>query len=88
MRTEVYMADKRRDGTTRGGQELPDDVQDRPEQNAGYDAAVSGNAPNTPNKDVVSGSAASEDDEAFAGDDDEFEDEDEAEDTDEEEEEA
>lgn len=24
----------------RGGQELPDDVQDRPEQNAGYDAAV------------------------------------------------
>jgi hypothetical protein len=26
----------------RGGQELPDDVQDRPEQNAGYDAAVNG----------------------------------------------
>jgi hypothetical protein len=25
-----------------GGQELPDDVQDRPEQNAGYDAAVKG----------------------------------------------
>jgi len=25
----------------RGGQELPDDVQDRPEQNAGYDKAVS-----------------------------------------------
>jgi hypothetical protein len=25
-----------------GGQELPDDVQDRPEQNAGYDAAVHG----------------------------------------------
>jgi hypothetical protein len=25
-----------------GGQELPDDVQDRPEQNAGYDAAVRG----------------------------------------------
>jgi hypothetical protein len=24
----------------RGGQELPDSVQDRPEQNAGYDAAV------------------------------------------------
>jgi hypothetical protein len=24
----------------RGGQEPPDDVQDRPEQNAGYDAAV------------------------------------------------
>jgi hypothetical protein len=26
----------------RGGHELPDDVQDRPEQNAGYDAAVRG----------------------------------------------
>jgi hypothetical protein len=26
-----------------GGRELPDDVQDRPEQNAGYDAAVKGN---------------------------------------------
>lgn len=25
-----------------GGQEPPDDVQDRPEQNAGYDAAVRG----------------------------------------------
>ena len=25
-----------------GGQELPDSVQDRPEQNAGYDAAVRG----------------------------------------------
>lgn len=24
----------------RGGQELPDEVQDRPEQNAGYDEAV------------------------------------------------
>jgi hypothetical protein len=30
------------DGTTHGGQELPDEVQDRPEQNAGYDAAVHG----------------------------------------------
>jgi hypothetical protein len=29
-------------GRRRGGQELPDDVQDRPEQNAGYDAAVRG----------------------------------------------
>jgi hypothetical protein len=29
----------------RGGQELPDSVQDRPEQNAGYDAAVHGGAP-------------------------------------------
>jgi hypothetical protein len=27
-----------------GGKELPDDVQDRPEQNAGYDAAVRGDA--------------------------------------------
>jgi hypothetical protein len=26
----------------RGGQELPDEVQDRPEQNAGYDEAVRG----------------------------------------------
>ena len=26
----------------RGGHELPDDVQDRPEQNAGYDAAAHG----------------------------------------------
>ena len=29
-------------GRRRGGHELPDDVQDRPEQNAGYDAAVRG----------------------------------------------
>jgi hypothetical protein len=29
-------------GRRRGGQELPDNVQDRPEQNAGYDAAVRG----------------------------------------------
>jgi hypothetical protein len=28
----------------RGGQELPDDVQDRPEQNEGYDAAVRGDS--------------------------------------------
>ena len=40
---------RRQDGSTivtpdrhHGGQELPDDVQDRPEQNAGYDAAVRG----------------------------------------------
>ena len=38
------MADKRPDGTTRGGQEPPDDAQDRPEQNAGYDAAVRGSS--------------------------------------------
>jgi hypothetical protein len=28
----------------RGGQELPDSVQDRPEQNDGYDAAVRGDS--------------------------------------------
>ena len=69
------MADKRRaDGTTRGGQELPADVQDRPEQNAGYDAAVSG-AP------------VNEDADAIDDEDDEFEDEEEGEEEDEEEEE-
>lgn len=31
-----------------GGQELPDDVQDRPEQNAGYDAAVRGEPASRP----------------------------------------
>jgi hypothetical protein len=35
------MAEK---GTKKGGQELPSDVQDRPEQNAGYDEAVRGGA--------------------------------------------
>jgi hypothetical protein len=34
--------ERRPDGTTRGGQEPPDEVQDRPEQNAAYDAAVRG----------------------------------------------
>jgi hypothetical protein len=32
----------RPDGTTRGGNEPPDEAQDRPEQNAGYDAAARG----------------------------------------------
>ena len=32
----------------RGGQELPDDAQDRPEQNKGYDAAVRGDSTATP----------------------------------------
>jgi hypothetical protein len=32
----------------RGGQELPDDLQDRPEQNAGYDEAVRGRHRGTP----------------------------------------
>ena len=33
---------RRPDGTTHGGNEPPDEVQDTPEQNAGYDAAVRG----------------------------------------------
>jgi hypothetical protein len=33
---------RRPDGTTRGGNEPPDEVQDTPKQNAGYDAAVRG----------------------------------------------
>ena len=32
----------------RGGHELPDEVQDRPEQNAGYDEAVRGGAAGSP----------------------------------------
>jgi hypothetical protein len=36
------MVEKRPDGTTRGGQEPPDEVQDRPEQNETYDAVVNG----------------------------------------------
>lgn len=36
----------------RGGQELPDAVQDRPEQNAGYDRAVRGGVTGTPNDDA------------------------------------
>jgi hypothetical protein len=36
----------------RGGQELPDDVQDRPEQNAGYDAAVHNGPPAAPEDDL------------------------------------
>jgi hypothetical protein len=32
----------------RGGQELPDEVQDRPEQDRGYDAAVRGESTATP----------------------------------------
>ena len=34
----------------RGGQELPDKVQDRPEQNAGYDAAVNGEDAEVPDE--------------------------------------
>jgi len=49
------MAKERRpDGTTRGGQEPPDNVQDRPEQNAMYDAVVrGGEAPSTLDEDYV-----------------------------------
>jgi len=36
------MAQRRPDGTTKGGPEPPDEVNDRPEQNAGYDAAARG----------------------------------------------
>ena len=36
------MVQRRADGTTRGGQEPPDEVNDRPEQNAGYDEAARG----------------------------------------------
>ena len=36
----------------RGGRELPDAVQDRPEQNAGYDKAVRGGVAGTPNDDA------------------------------------
>ena len=32
--------ERRPDGTTRGGNEPPDEVQDTPEQNAGYDEAA------------------------------------------------
>lgn len=35
----------------RGGQELPDSVQDRPEQNRGYDEAVHGRGTNPPRPD-------------------------------------
>ena len=34
--------EKRPDGTTRGGQEPPDELQDRPEQQRGYDEVVHG----------------------------------------------
>lgn len=34
--------ERRPDGTTRGGNEPPDEVQDTPRQQAGYDAAVRG----------------------------------------------
>jgi hypothetical protein len=36
------MAEQQDDFVQHGGQEPPDEVQDRPEQNAGYDAVVGG----------------------------------------------
>jgi hypothetical protein len=36
------MTEQQDDFVQRGGQEPPEEVQDRPEQNAGYDAAVNG----------------------------------------------
>jgi hypothetical protein len=54
----------------KGGQELPDDVQDRPEQNKGYDEAVRG-ADNARTSQDSEGVAA-----ADLEDDDEFDDED------------
>jgi hypothetical protein len=36
------MAEQKDGFVQHGGQEPPDEVQDRPEQNAGYDAAVNG----------------------------------------------
>jgi len=47
--------ERRPDGTTHGGQEPPDDEQDRPEQNATYDAVVrGGEAAPTLDEDYVS----------------------------------
>jgi hypothetical protein len=40
--------ERRPDGTTRGGNEPPDEAQDTPEQNRGYDAAVRGEQVATP----------------------------------------
>lgn len=44
--------DTRKPRRKRGGQELPDAVQDRPEQNAGYDQAVRGGVSGTPKDDA------------------------------------
>jgi hypothetical protein len=51
------MIEKRPDGTTRGGQEPPDEVQDRPEQNEAYDAVVDGGeeAPPEREEDYIAG---------------------------------
>ena len=44
------MAEQQDGFVQHGGQEPPDEVQDRPEQNAGYDEAVKG-APIAPDED-------------------------------------
>ena len=48
MESEVFMAGPDETRRRRGGEELPDEVQDRPEQNRGYDEAVRGEAQDTP----------------------------------------
>ena len=58
----------------KGGQELPDDVQDRPEQNRGYDDAVRGADRATQQQDSE-GVDVDEDDEFDGDEDDEDEDE-------------
>jgi hypothetical protein len=52
---EELMAERRPDGTTRGGQEPPDEVTDRPEQNATYDAVVDGADVRPTDEDFVAG---------------------------------
>jgi hypothetical protein len=66
-------------GPRKGGQELPDDVQDRPEQNEGYDDAVRGADNARTSQDSEGLAADAEDDEEFDEDaeDDEDEEEDE-----------
>jgi hypothetical protein len=45
---KTHTPDTRKDDRSRGGRELPDDLQDRPEQHAGYDEAVRGRNRATP----------------------------------------
>lgn len=66
--------------TRKGGQELPDDVQDRPEQNLGYDEAVRGTERAKQQQDSEGIDNVDDDDEF----DDEEEEEDEVEDADDE----
>ena len=50
---DARSGDRAPDKRRRGGQELPDDLQDRPEQNAGYDEAVRKGAPGSPSDDLI-----------------------------------